>query len=261
MKRLTSPAGLAGWLALSCLLGTHPAHAQSADAPFAETPSLDASAITAQPDGQTVQPVLNIGAWDGVTPSAHLAGPYEDSKQLNVPFGIISYFNQPWRGYMDTWPASQYLNGTGAMWNLPLKYAEPVSQLLQESGIRSVRIEVGWGSMGWNDDLLPAAKANLQTLLGVFKEHGIRPLFLLNGHHGNPCPNRYVTVQVGAAAKTGDKTLKLVNPVGVRPGYTGIQNPAYIAAYPVVTQLDGDGTAHLSSGLPFDVKAGAADAH
>lgn len=30
-----------------------------------------------------------IGEWDGVTASAKLEGPYEDPKQMNVPFGAF----------------------------------------------------------------------------------------------------------------------------------------------------------------------------
>ena len=30
-----------------------------------------------------------IGEWDGVTATAKLEGPYEDPKQMNVPFGAL----------------------------------------------------------------------------------------------------------------------------------------------------------------------------
>lgn len=198
-----------------------------------------------------------IGQWDGITASAELADPYEDPKQLNVPFGIISYYNQPWRGYMDTWPASQYLKFPGVVWSLNSQYASPICQILQDSGIRSVRIEIGWSNIGWDDNLTPAAQASIQSLFGTFKAHGIRPLILLNANQGLPCPYRYVKVTVAAPASAGSKVLKLASYAGVRPGYTGIQNPAYIAAYPVITAVDPDGTAHLSSGLPANVPAGS----
>ncbi|HEX2948729.1 MAG TPA: hypothetical protein VHV83_04040, partial [Armatimonadota bacterium] len=95
----------------------------------------------------------SIGEWDGVTASAKLAGPYEDPRQANVPFGIISYYNQPWRSYMDTWPASKYLEVPGLNWNAKPQYAEALCQVLEEAGIKTVRYEIGWGSLNWNDQL------------------------------------------------------------------------------------------------------------
>ncbi len=249
MKTITHFARAALTLAALALLGPLPAPGQpSAPKTIATLATITTNA--AEPSTPA------IGEWDGVTPSVHLSYPYEDPKQLNIPFGIYSYYMQPWHGYMDTWPASQYQNLPGVNWNIDARYAEPVSQILQESGIRSVRVEIGWGSIGWDDNLTPSAKAYMDTLFAAFQRHGIRPLILLNAHHGNPCPSRNVTVQVVAAAKAGDTTLKLANTSGVRPGYTGLMNPAYIAAYPVITSVSADGTATLSSGLPNDVPVG-----
>lgn len=254
---------LAGAASLMLLASLSPVQAQ---APASPAKQLAKSTLWYHPlpilkpheDQATApQPQLKVGQWDGVTASADLAGPYEDPKQLNVPFGIISYYNEPWRGYMDTWPTSQYLNAPGVVWNLDTKYAEPMCQILQESGIREVRLEVGWGaSIDWNDELTPEVSAKLQTLMPIFQRHGIRPLLLLNANHGIPCPYRYITVQVTASAAIGDDTLKLANAAGIRPGYTGIINPAFIAAYPFITSVDADGTAHLSSGMPFAVQPG-----
>lgn len=197
-----------------------------------------------------------IGKWDGVTASAKLTGPYEDPGQANVPFGIISYFNMPWRSYMDTWPASRMTNFCGTQFNVDLKYTDALCQLLQESGIRNMRVEVGWGNMGWDDDLTPDARSRFFRLLAILKKHGIRPLILLNAHHGAPCPMREIQVELAADARKGDRMLKLKDASLIRPGYTGIRNPAYIAAYPMITRVDADGTATLSSGLPEDIKAG-----
>ena len=197
-----------------------------------------------------------IGEWDGVTASAVLEGPYEDPRQASVPFGIISYYHQPWRSYMDTWPASKWTEVPGVNWNIDFKYAEPIAQLMQESGIRSARVEIGWGNVGWDDDLRPDVKQNMSKLLTVLKRHGIRPLILLNAHHGVPGPLRDVGVEVVAPASKGARVLKLRDGHNVRPRYTGLQHPDYIAAYPMITAVDTDGTAHLSAGLPFDVKPG-----
>lgn len=42
--------------------------------------------LTSTVRGQNFPP---IGEWDGVTASAKLEGPYEDPKQMNVPFGAF----------------------------------------------------------------------------------------------------------------------------------------------------------------------------
>src|SRR5258708_6071114 len=64
-------------------------------------------------------PLLDkIGEWDGVTESAELQGPYEDWIQQEIPFGRTSFYLSPWRGYMDTWPASKFLNCLGINFNL-----------------------------------------------------------------------------------------------------------------------------------------------
>jgi len=212
-------------------------------------------AAVALPAGAAELPA--IGEWDGVTPSAALEGPYEDPANYNVPFGIISYYNHPWRGYMDTWPASRYLECPSAQWNVPHKYAKALAPLLEEWGIRSLRIEIGWGSMGWDGDLMPHVKQRLTELLRLLKQHNIRPLMLLNAHHGVPCPMREVRVEVVQDAKKGDTTLKLKSTQGIRPGYTGLPHPKdYWAAALLITRIDDDGTVHLSRKLIEDVKAG-----
>lgn len=196
------------------------------------------------------------GEWDGVTASARLDRPYEDLKQIGPAFGFNSYFNQPWRCYMDTWPARRFGEVAGAGWTVPAKDAEAVCQVLAETGIRTVRIEIGWGSLDWDDAFSEKRSADTQKLLATFKAHGIRPMILLNSHHGVPCPNRPVWVELAAAAKKGDRVLKLKNPPPIHAGYTGPSHPDYIAAYPLITRVDADGTAHLSAGLGKDTPAG-----
>ena len=59
-----------------------------------------------------------------------------------------------------------------------------------ETGIRYARVEIGWGNLDWNDQIPAEAKQRWTTLLHTFQKNGIRPLFLLNAHHGGPCPMR-----------------------------------------------------------------------
>ena len=49
-----------------------------------------------------------------------------DSRFLTyAPFGTTSFWLQPWRAYMDTWPASRLLDGTGINFNVNIKFVEP----------------------------------------------------------------------------------------------------------------------------------------
>jgi hypothetical protein len=168
--------------------------------------------------GCSLAPLPTIGEWDGVTPSARLEGPYEDPRQANVPFGIISYFNQPWRSYMDTWPAQQYLNSMAVGWYLDAKFAAPVSQLLAETGIRAVRLELGWGSLDWTDSLPPKAKTAFGEKLRAFQAHGIRPLILL------PVTGASDTLILQAVTTTGGQQASLVSctlDATAHPGLSG----------------------------------------
>src|SRR5437870_2091096 len=92
---------------------------------------------------------LKQGEWDGVTESARLETPYEDPAQTPPPFGVMSYFSQPWRAYMDTWPASKWRNVLGVGWNGEAKYQAAQAQLMRECGIGFARLEIGWGNLTW----------------------------------------------------------------------------------------------------------------
>ncbi|HEY3332745.1 MAG TPA: hypothetical protein VGK19_22120 [Capsulimonadaceae bacterium] len=206
--------------------------------------------------GAAPRSLPTVGEWDGVTQSAHLETPYEDQVQSNVPFGIISYFNEPWRSYMDTWSAAQYEGYAGAVWNIQARYADAVGQILKESGIRTVRFEIGWGYLGWDDHIGPSSRSQFKPLFDMCRKYGIRPLILLNAHHGVPCPVRDVPVTLVVDAKKGDTTLSLAPGSKLREGYTGPMDHEYIAAFPLITRLDANGTAHLSAPLGEDLKAG-----
>jgi hypothetical protein len=133
-----------------------------------------------------------VGCWDGKTASAKLDVPYEDPVQTPPPFGIVSYYNHPWRGYMDTWPASRWLNFPGATFmTWKMDRLRGLAKLLAECGVRHTRIEIGWGHLQWNDDLSEQDKQRFKVVFALLKESGIRPMILLNAHHGAPCPAQY----------------------------------------------------------------------
>jgi hypothetical protein len=199
------------------------------------------------------------GAWDGVTEKAKLERPYEDPRQALIPFGINSYFSHPWRSYMDTHPASQFLGSMAFCYNGDRKYLEPVLQFMSESGIRKVRTEMGWGNLDWDDRMTGENRTRALEFLRLAKKYDIRPLLLLNAHHSAPGPVREVSVTLVEDAKKGDRSFK-VRPDDVskiRVGYTGPMNTdEYCAAKPLITEVKPDGTCVLSGPLGGDLKAG-----
>jgi hypothetical protein len=93
-----------------------------------------------------------IGTSQGRDTDATLDGPYEDLRQQEIPFGgRRSFYLTPWRAYMDTWPAKQYLDCLGINFNVNSKDAEAVATVLADAGFRSARVEFGWGNLGYDD--------------------------------------------------------------------------------------------------------------
>ncbi len=199
------------------------------------------------------------GAWDGVTASAKLAEPYENSLQARAQTtGLLSYYEQPWRAYMDTWDARQWNDCLAVNFNVLPKDAEATAQVLADAGFKHARVEFGWGNFDYDKEtLLSDKRQGMLDSLRLLQKHGLRPLLLLNSHHAAPCPFRNVFVELTADAKKGDKTLKVKDGSAIRVGYTGpMYGPEYCAAKPLVTKVDADGTCHLSTALADDLPAG-----
>src|SRR6185436_14977165 len=121
---------------------------------------------------------LAVGAQD--------PGPYVDPSQLDLPFPNHSHVKQPWRGWLETRPAEDFLRGIGINYNVPAN-DELAVRLLAEAGIRSVRKEVGWGDFRW-DESGTHGDNRLNKLYKLFKQYNLRPTILLNCHQGAPCP-------------------------------------------------------------------------
>jgi len=201
-----------------------------------------------------------IGQWDGVAQTAELEGPYEDWKQQECPFGRSSYYLTPWRSYMDTWPASQFLHCLGINFNLrDDKAAEPVAQLLAETGIRSARVEFGWGSLSYEDPpKIPEGTAkSWATRLKALKKAGIRPLILLNANSGWPCPIKATRVKLLKPAEKGARELFVDKTDSIVLGNTGLRGQAYQTGFPLIVKTEKDtGRCELSAPLTKALKDG-----
>jgi hypothetical protein len=75
----------------------------------------------------------------------------DPSFQTDLFFGLHSQWIQPWRGYLETVPATRFLNGVGVV----LRSANPdlVSEMLSRHGISITRFEVGWSEVSWNNTI------------------------------------------------------------------------------------------------------------
>ena len=205
-----------------------------------------------------------IGVWDGKTLNAKLQGPYEDKTQADIPFGRRSFYLTPWRAYMDTWPGSRLLESSGINFNVDAKEADATAEMIAEAGIRSARIEIGWGSFRYDDPTkFPDETAKrLTTILTALKKQSIRPVLLLNANSGGPCPLKTSRVRVVTSAAAGSRTITISagDVDAVVPGYTGLTGMAYQTAYPLITAIDKTtGVCTLSAPLPKPLVDGDRD--
>ena len=172
--------------------------------------------------------------------------------QTDLPFGIHSDWIQPWRGYLETVPASQFLNGVGVVLKSP--NADLVCQMLSRHGVKLTRIEIGWGNVDYTQGTI----SNPQAIAGLkaCAKWGLRPIILLNANHGGPCPALAFNAVAAGAAAAGSTSLSLVDTAGIIPGKTGLSNlTASIAAQVLVTAVNGK-TVTLSMPLPKAIQAG-----
>lgn len=196
----------------------------------------------------------------GAPAAGGLSGPYIDPKYLTgVPFGSTSPWLQPWRGYSETRPASFFLDGLGlVMDTAPESNDEALCRHLQRAGIRHGRVEIAWSSIEWDGTLSKGSRERMARLLLAMRKHGIRPLILLNGHHGAPGPTRFFERKLAAPARKGDLEVTLDSVEDLSIGYSGLRNLSdYIASEAIVTAIEGHKIT-LSQPLPKDVgEAGA----
>jgi hypothetical protein len=109
--------------------------------------------------------------------SGSLASAYTDPKyQTGIAFGAHSHWIQPWRAYLETVPATRFLNGLGVV--LGSTSNADLLQHLARHGIKLTRIEIGWGNLNYNDDSLTSPPLN--AALQACRKWGIRPIILLN---------------------------------------------------------------------------------
>jgi len=193
-------------------------------------------------------------------PGGVVADPIDSKYLTGVPFGRRSFWIQPWRSYLDTWPASRLLSSVGINFNVNSKEADETARLLQSSGFRLGRIELSWNSLSYDDPTHFADEAEVRRRLVAMRDHGLRPLILLNANSGGPGPARPVSLDTVTAAAAGARTVKLsaASAAAVVPGKTGFNDLSF-GGNPdlLIKSVDGDGDATLSKPLPSALAAGS----
>jgi len=175
-----------------------------------------------------------------------------------LTWNALSFYKQPWRGYLETVPGIQFLAGIGVNYNAPTNANHAaVMKLLADSGFKSVRLEIGWNSVDWNETTLNQIVA-YQTVFAACKRYGITPVILLNANSGGPCPSKGYERTVLAGGQPGSRNLQLDNIADLVPGHSGVSNLTGSTMSEVLfTAIDpATRTVQLSKPLPKPLPAG-----
>ncbi len=195
-----------------------------------------------------------------------VSDPIDPGQLTALPFGARSDWLQPWRSSLVTRPATALQDAIGINFNVTPAEAPATAQLLADSGVRRVRLEVPWGQMSYVDPSQIVDPEALDEYVDAFRAYDLRPLILLNANSGLPGPGLFLDLTLTAPAAEGATTVDL-DPASVAlvvPGLTGINAPddnGYpMAAGVLITAVAPDGVATLSRPLPISLAAGSVPA-
>jgi len=201
------------------------------------------------------------GAAFGQTFAGKVTNYVDPGQQTKLSFGDRSHWLQPWRAYMDTVPATRLRDAVGIQFNVQPQEADSTARLLAANGFRRARVEVAWSSIAYDSPTRIGDPAPLRTKLAALKARGIRPLILLNSHHGAPGPlRRWKATTVEPAARDARRLhLDATSLSQVVPGKTGLDSLTgqFKAADILFTAKDTNGWVTLSKPLPKDLAAGS----
>jgi hypothetical protein len=153
-----------------------------------------------------------------------------DRKYLTeAPFGTSSFWIQPWRAYLDTWPASRLSDSLGINFNVKPTGSRAVARLLHDDGFKLARVEIPWGSLSYDEPTRFTRESAIGTRLAALHDYGLRPLILLNANSGRPCPARKIALDTVSPAPAGAMSVKLspASAAEVVPGRSGFNPGAF----------------------------------
>jgi hypothetical protein len=182
----------------------------------------------------------------------HKVAPYVDPSQLDVPFGKHSDYRQPWRAFLETRSGAEFLQGIGA--NYTVRGNDELAfRLLAEMGVKSLRLEFGWGGVKWDESGF-SNEPRYQKLLELCARNHIRPTILLNANQGVPCPLRFLVRKLEADAPAGATSIRLTDTADLVPGRSGLNSlspHSYWACEALITSINKEtGECKLSKPLP-----------
>jgi hypothetical protein len=171
--------------------------------------------------------------------------------QTDLYFGLHSQWVQPWRGYLETVPATRFLDGVGVVLKSPNR--DLVCEMLAKHGITVTRIEINWGALNMDDTI---TQPQIISALEACKKWEIRPIILLNANEGLPCPAKVFSAVAAKTAPAHSTSVTFTDTTGFVPGKTGISNlTGYSAAEILVTAVNGNEVS-LSKPLPQALTGG-----
>jgi len=155
--------------------------------------------------------------------------PIDPRYLTSLPFGASSFWLQPWRAYLDTWPGSRLLDALGVNFNVNGSLAPDVARLLHNTGFRLARIEIGWGSLSYANPERFTHEAEIRARLLALHRYGLRPLILLNANSGSPAPAKGIDLTTVAPAPAGSTTVTLTaaSAAALAPGKSGFDASAF----------------------------------
>jgi hypothetical protein len=192
-----------------------------------------------------------------VRPAGVLRDPIDPEQQLAVAWNQRSHWLQPWRAYLETIPSRRVRDALGVQFNVEPEEAFATARLLASAGFNRARVEINWDRFRYESPTTLSDPGHYRRLLLALKRNGIRPLILLNAHHGAPCPTRFFQVRLTASARRGSRSIRLdpASAAAVVPGRTGLVEEGKAAGI-LFTAVSADGTVTLSRPLPRDFGAG-----
>jgi hypothetical protein len=231
----------------------------AAGEPASSSEEGEAAAGSTSPAGQSSSQPGGAASEVGGEASETVSDPIDPKYLTEVPFGTRSFWVQPWRAYLDTWPASRLLDALGVNFNVDDADADATAQLLQESGFKLARIEVNWSALSYEDPTKFVDEAHIRSRFQALREHGLRPLILLDANSEAPTPADAVTLETTAPAPAGAQTVKLTpaSAAAVVPGKTGFDKLSFGGDPDILITAVGPGdSATLSKPLPSALAAG-----
>ncbi len=187
------------------------------------TPSNESSGTKAERHPPAVRPPA-CGA---------VCAPIDAAYLTDLRFGNTSPWLQPWRAYLDTWPASRLLEAIGVNFNIAPAEADATARLLHESGFRLARIGLAWGSISYSEPSKFTDEAEIRERFEALQRWHLRPLILLDANSGAPAPHVKVELESLAPAAAGSTTIRLSSASAsqVVPGKTGLDSGNFNAGF------------------------------